>query len=233
VTAAITFGGGALLGIASSLHCIGMCGGIAMLLGLPPGQEKGARLLAVHLPLHAGRALSYTALGGIAGAIGAAAIGAVAVEGAHLLMRWAAAMTLVWVGLSTMGLMPSPAIVGHAMLPRISLPRRSTPMPVFAGRFAAGVGWGLMPCGMVYGALLFAAFAGSALGGMAVMAGFALGTMPALFLVHGGSSVLSRLARRPELRWLVGSAIVALALLSLLANEATLLKLCRSLGLPV
>jgi sulfite exporter TauE/SafE len=229
----MTFGGGALLGFASSLHCIGMCGGIAMLLGLPSGTQGRGRFLLGHLPLHAGRAVSYMALGGLAGALGAATIGAVALDGAHLLMRWAAAMTLAWVGLSTMGLMPSPAVIGHAVLPRLALPRGSHAMPALAGRFVAGMSWGLMPCGMVYGALLFAAFAGSALGGVAVMAGFALGTMPALFLVHGGSSALSALARRPEMRWVAGGAIFAVALLSLLADEASLLKLCRTIGLPV
>lgn len=232
---AISFGGGALLGLASSLHCVGMCGGIAMLLGLPGqgGEGKRAALLADQLPLHAGRALSYMILGGLAGAIGAAAIGLVAIEGAHLFTRWAAAMTLAWVGLSTMGLMPSPALIGHALLPRLALPRGGAVGTGAAGRVAAGIGWGLMPCGMVYGALLFAAFAGSALGGMAVMAGFALGTMPALLLVHGGSTALVRLARRPQARWLAGAAIVALAALSLLPPEADLLAFCRGAGLPL
>ncbi len=243
MAATITFGGGVLLGFASSLHCIGMCGGIALLLGLPPARsgqgERGragalALTLAGHLPLHLGRALAYMALGGLAGGIGAAAIGAVAMEQAHLFMRWAAAMALAWVGFSILGLMPSPATVGHALLPRLGgahHPSLSLPTPLT--RLVAGLGWGLMPCGMVYGALLFAAFAGSAPGGMAVMGGFALGTMPALMLVHGGHAALGRFARRAQARWITGGAILALALLSLLAPEAGLRALCRSLGLPV
>ncbi len=234
MAAAITFGGGALLGFASSLHCIGMCGGIAMLLGAPAGQGSHAsRQIAALLPLHAGRAASYALLGGLAGGIGAAAIGLVAIESAHLLLRWAAAMTLAWIGLSTMGLMPSPAVVGHAVLPRFAFPSPHRALPGPAGRFAAGMGWGFMPCGMVYGALLFAAFAGSVPGGMAVMLGFALGTVPALLLVHGGSSVLARFARRPQARWLSGLAILAIAFVSLVPDEASLRALCRSVGLPV
>ncbi|HEY1124741.1 MAG TPA: sulfite exporter TauE/SafE family protein [Sphingobium sp.] len=233
MTAAITFGGGFLLGFASSLHCVGMCGGIALLFGLPQGQGRAASALAAQLPLHAGRALSYMLLGGLAGGLGAAAIGTVSFTGAHLLMRWAAAMSLAWVGLSTMGLMPSPALIGHALMPRLTVSRGIMLAPAMTGRLAAGMGWGMMPCGMVYGALLFAAFAGSALGGAAVMGGFALGTVPALLLVQSGSSTLARLARRPQLRVLVGAALVVLAAASMLSDEASLMRLCRSIGLPV
>lgn len=231
---AITFGGGVLLGFASSLHCVGMCGGIALMLGLPSaqGQASGIARLAAHLPLHVGRGFSYALLGGLAGGLGAAVISVVAVEEAHLLMRWAASMTLAWVGLSMLGLMPSPSVVGHALLPRFALAGRAAAHPVTGG-VAAGVGWGLMPCGMVYGALLFAAFAGSALGGIAVMAGFALGTMPALLLIQGGQVALARFARRPQARWLAGLAILAVAALSLAPPEMGLAFLCRSAGLTV
>ncbi|MBO9575372.1 MAG: sulfite exporter TauE/SafE family protein [Sphingobium sp.] len=231
MAAAITFGGGMLLGLASSLHCVGMCGGIALILGLPAarGEGQGIMRLAVHLPLHVGRGLSYALLGGLAGGLGAAVVSVVAVEEAHLLMRWAASMTLAWVGLSMLGLMPSPSVVGHALLPRFALAGRPAAHPV-AGGLAAGIGWGLMPCGMVYGALLFAAFAGSALGGMAVMAGFALGTMPTLLLVQSGQLALARFARRPEARWLAGVAILIIAAVSLMPPEMGLAFLCRSAG---
>lgn len=232
MVSAVSFGGGALLGLASSLHCVGMCGGIAMLLGMPPGRASGMRRLLDYAPLNLGRAFSYMLLGGLAGGVGAAAIGAVTFEGAHLFLRWAAAMTLAWVGLATLGLMPSPAFVGHAVLPRFAISRASA-APGIAGRLVAGMAWGFMPCGMVYGALLFAAFSGSALGGMAVMAGFALGTMPALLLVHSGSAMLASLARRPQARWATGIAILAIAAFSLLPPEASLRALCRSMGLPV
>lgn len=230
MASALTFGGGALMGFASSLHCVGMCGGIALLLGMPAGQGGGLRAALSHLPLHGGRALSYMILGGLAGSLGGAAISAVQIDGAHLLMRWAAAMALAWVGLSTLGLMPSPALIGHALLPRaVPVWGRGNVHAGF-GRFAAGLGWGLLPCGMVYGALLYAAFAGSALGGMVVMAGFATGTLPALLLVQGGSSTFIRFARRKEARVATGILVLLLALASLLPEEANLLAACGNLA---
>jgi sulfite exporter TauE/SafE len=233
MASAVSFGGGALLGVASSLHCVGMCGGIALLLGLPGGAGKGMRPLLDWLGLNGGRALSYMTMGALAGAFGGLALGLVALPQAHLLARWAAAMVLAWLGLSTLGLLPAPAAIGHALLPRFALSRPGGAWAPGVGRLAAGMGWGLMPCGMVYGALLYAAFAGSALGGLLVMAGFALGTMPALLLVHLGSSTLARLARRPALRRITGLAILALALASLLPVETGFRALCRGLGLAL
>jgi uncharacterized protein len=238
MAAALTFTGGALLGLASSLHCIGMCGGIALVLGLPAATGRGegaaARLAGDWLALNSGRALSYVAMGAVAGAVGGAVLGLVAFAQAHLLARWAAAMVLAWLGLSTLGLLPAPALVGHALVPRFAYRRGAAGLGLPPlGRFAAGMGWGFMPCGMVYGALLYAAFAGSAPGGAVVMAGFALGTMPALLMVHLGSAKLAQRARQPALRRATGFAMLLLALISLLPGEAGLLALCRGAGLPL
>lgn len=227
MASSMTFAGGMLLGFASSLHCVGMCGGIALMFGRPGAQ--GQRSLADPIALHAGRIMAYMALGGVSGAIGSLAFGGLDAGLAHVLLRWAAAMTLGWVGLAMLDLMPSPAVVGHAIQARLP-----AGVPALAGRvppqlrgLAAGFGWGLMPCGMVYGALLYAVFAGSLAGGMAVMAGFGLGTVPALLAVASGSMVLTALARRPGVRWAAGIAILLLAGLSVLPGEHSLLALCR------
>jgi sulfite exporter TauE/SafE len=222
----LSFAGGLLLGFASSLHCVGMCGGIALLLGRPAAASP--RPLIEPLALHAGRITAYMALGGLAGTVGSAALGGLDGVLAHQLLRWAAAMTLAWVGLSTMGLMPSPALIGHAVQARLPRPALALRLPGELRGYAAGLGWGLMPCGMVYGALLYAMFAGSLPGGMLVMAGFGLGTLPALLAVSSGSAALSALARRPAVRWIAGVVILLLAGLSLLPGEASLLAYCRS-----
>jgi len=46
------------------------------------------------------------------------------------------------------------------------------------GPYVAGLFWGWLPCGLVYGALAAAAFAGSAAGGALAMAAYGLGTLP-------------------------------------------------------
>jgi sulfite exporter TauE/SafE len=223
-----TFGGGLMVGFASSLHCIGMCGGIALMLGRSTSSQSGHRIAQV-LPLHVGRIGAYMVMGGITGSMGALALAGLGGTAGHLLLRWAGAMTLAWIGLSMLGVMPTPAVVGRFMLshaPAMGHVRALNTPPKVRG-LAAGFGWGLMPCGMVYGALLYAAFSGSVFGGMSVMAGFGLGTLPALLLVHSGYAGLAALARRPALRAVAALLILLAAALSLMADEASLLALCR------
>ncbi len=79
--------------------------------------------------------------------------------------------------------------------------------------YALGVALGLLPCGFLYAALLAASATGSALGGALAMAGFALGTVPALAVLGlCGAGVLHRM--RPH------AAVIAAPIL--LLNAATL-----------
>src|SRR3989304_2947546 len=48
-----------------------------------------------------------------------------------------------------------------------------------SGPFVSGLTWGIVPCPIVYGALFVAMLTGSAGGGLALMAGFGIGTLPA------------------------------------------------------
>jgi sulfite exporter TauE/SafE len=80
-----------------------------------------------------------------------------------------------------------------------------------AGRHAwlAGMAWGWLPCGLVYGALAAAIFAGSPLQGALAMLAFGLGTLPWL-LSAGLAAQRLRLwtARRP-IRLTAGAAVIA------------------------
>jgi len=217
--AAISLAGGAALGLASSLHCLGMCGGISLMLGGTAAGNQQALL-------HGGRILSYAGLGALAGGLGSAAMGGVDPGTGHALLRWSAALSLGWMGLVTAGLAPAPAFLGHAA-PRAIRALLRLPLP--ARRIAGGLAWGLLPCGMVYGALLFAMFAGSALGGALVMLGFGLGTLPALVAAGLGFGRLQAMVRA---RWL-GAAMVGIAALSLIDNPAALGAWCARLANPL
>ncbi|MFD0388574.1 sulfite exporter TauE/SafE family protein [Tistrella bauzanensis] len=64
-----TFMGGLLLGLAGSLHCAGICGGIASatLIAADPGGTARARAGAL-MQIQLGRAATYTLAGGAVGA---------------------------------------------------------------------------------------------------------------------------------------------------------------------
>jgi uncharacterized protein len=210
----LTFLGGLLIGLASSLHCAGMCGAIAssLMFAFSPGDAPAERARTL-FAAHAGRLLMYVAGGLVLGAAGSAFYGAFDHAAAYLVMRWAAAVALGWIGLSVAGFAPSLAVVDRFAAP-IAQSLRFSPAPAFAGgtgAFASGLIWGVLPCGMVYGALFYAMLSGSALGGGAVMAGFGLGTLPSVTAAALGISSFRRLARIRQARVWVGLAIVAIA----------------------
>ena len=258
----LSFIGGLILGFASSLHCAGMCGGIAsgLLLAFEPGRGPGARL-RVLLVAQAGRIASYGAAGGFLGFFGSVFYGAFDQGAAHLVLRWAAAVALGWIGLSMIGLAPALTAIDRLAAPlgRLTrapgrrVPAESASRPFHAGAekpfltgavkpflagavrpfiagavkpFLAGAAWGLLPCGMVYGALFYAMLAGSGGGGALVMAGFGLGTLPSVTATAFGVTSLRQAAMAPRLRVLAGVALLLVATASALLPEAAWEALC-------
>ncbi len=210
----LTFLGGLLMGLASSLHCAGMCGAIAssLMFAFSPGEPPAERARTL-FAAHAGRVLMYVAGGMVLGGVGSAFYSVFDHAMAYLVMRWAAAVALGWIGLSVAGFAPSLAVVDRFVAP-IADSLKFAPAPAFAGgtgAFASGLLWGFLPCGMVYGALFYAMLSGSAVRGGAVMAGFGLGTLPSVTAVALGVSGFRRFARAGTARVWVGLAIMALA----------------------
>ena len=225
----LTFAGGLLMGLASSLHCAGMCGAIAssLLMTFDPDAGPAARL-RTHFTAQSGRMLVYALGGAILGGAGAAFYGAFDHEAAYLALRWAAAVALGWIGLSVAGFAPSLAGIDRLTSP-ITLrldQMRGHAGATGGGAFVSGLIWGFLPCGMVYGALFYAMLSGSALGGAEVMAGFALGTLPSVTAVALGLSSFRRLGDIKGARVGVGLAIMALAALSVATPAASWAALC-------
>lgn len=225
----MTFAGGLLMGLASSLHCAGMCGAIAssLMFSLSPSADQGARA-RTHFTAQAGRVLVYILGGVLLGGAGAAFYGAFDHPAAYLAMRWAAAVALGWIGFSVLGLAPSLAGIDRFTAPitnTLHSVKRSAGLGD-AGAFVSGMIWGFLPCGMVYGALFYAMLSGSALGGALVMAGFGLGTLPAVTAVALGMSGFRRLANEPRARVVVGLGIMALAAASMAVPAAAIAALC-------
>jgi len=189
------YGGGLLLamfvaGLASGVHCFGMCGGIVAAFGARrtiPLRAAGAAPrpgIARQLAFNAGRITSYAAGGALAGFAGEAAIYMAGALPAQTVLYVLANLMLVLAGLYLAG---AGWILRRLETLGAPLWRRLQP---FAGRmlgastpaqvYAAGLAWGWLPCGLVYGALAAAAFAGSPGAGAAAMLAFGLGTLPNL-----------------------------------------------------
>jgi sulfite exporter TauE/SafE len=189
-------------GLVGSVHCLGMCGGIAGALGMAGG---GRASMAVSYS--AGRIASYSAAGAIAGAIGAGLAGAAGLgPWLRLLMGLVLLLLGLQVALNLKLLAPLEA-AGAGLWKRLApLARRFVP-PRHAGQaLALGALWGWLPCGLVYGMLAAAAGAGSAAQGALFMAVFGLGTAPAMIGVtwaSGRSGSFLNARRRRLLGWLL------------------------------
>ena len=170
-----------LLGLFSSPHCVGMCGGV--LLGTAADSPRAWR---ASLGYNVGRIASYTAIGALFGALGTALHYSGSVKSMVFTMLGLAVALL---GLNQWGLLPGL----RALLPeqpspcRLPARLRSEAQPLLIGLLT-----GLMPCGALYAMWLQAVAAGSALRGAAAMLAFALGTAPLLLLFGSLSSLLPR-----------------------------------------
>ena len=180
-------------GLASGVHCVGMCGGIVSAfdfhkaIPIRTESERHQNPVVRRLLFNAGRITSYAAAGAAAGAIGGAAYAAGALE-LQSALAVAVNATLVLVGLYLAGadrLLGALEALGAPLWRRVQpLAARLMPARTPLQSYAAGLAWGWLPCGMVYAALGAAAFAGSPARGALAMAAFGAGTLP--FLLAAG-----------------------------------------------
>ena len=163
-------GGAALLALAGMVHCVGMCGGIgtALTFAIPETRRRGARLWAWQLLFAGGRVGGYTLLGSLAGALGGQLLNLLPAGGPAwpALFSGLLMVLLAWHFLGNGGALRALERPGAALW-RWLKPARAALIPVDRPYKALGLGllWGLLPCGLVYSALLLAATAGGALAG--------------------------------------------------------------------
>jgi len=225
---------GFLLGLASSLHCLGMCSGIATSLCLaaqPSSDTRSFSLYANALIINAGRITSYMLAGTVVGALGARAFGVLDLSTVYIVLRWAAAVSLGWIGLSMTGLAPFPAAVYRAVSAAssgIATAAQTLRLPRQLNFYVAGCLWGLFPCAMVYAALFYAMMTGSSLGGSVVMLGFGLGTLLPVGAAGLGLPLLCRQARSLRFQTALGLAIMLLGIATVLMPARTFAELCHS-----
>lgn len=197
-----------LAGLATSPHCVGMCGPIGCAV-IPLG-KGGAN--SVNLGLyHAARVLAYTFVGGVAGAVGSVAVDLLQSPPARVL-PWVLVAVLVAVALRLDRLMPKPVAVSR-YYGKLTARLRTLPGPVLG----AGLGFltPLLPCGPLYLIVVLCLFSGSVALGAELALGFALGTVPLLWL---GQSGLFFLRGKLTAQWLrITQAVLGLGAAALIS----------------
>jgi sulfite exporter TauE/SafE len=169
-----------ILGLISSLHCIGMCGPIAMM--LPVDHQNEAKKIIQIITYHLGRLAAYSTIGLIFGLLGRGFF----LAGLQQKMS-------VFIGLS---------MILVALIPEKVFSKYNFSKPVYKviskiksslgnqfknrsykSLFTIGLLNGFLPCGMVYVALFGAIAMQSASYGVLYMILFGLGTMPLMTIV--------------------------------------------------
>lgn len=167
-----------LMGLVGGPHCVAMCGAACAGIGQAAGPRKQSALLLFQV----GRVAGYSVLGGLAAA---------SLQGLGWLTVQSAALRPVWSLFHVAAFVLGMVLLVQARQPvwleqgarKVWARARS-----FAGTGGAGAPlllgslWALLPCGLLYSAVMVAALAGSVAGGAMVMALFALGTSVTLFL---------------------------------------------------
>ncbi|MFO0909083.1 MAG: sulfite exporter TauE/SafE family protein [Isosphaeraceae bacterium] len=189
-------------GVLGSSHCIGMCGGFALTIGV--GAPSVVRNFTRQLLYSLGRVFTYAFLGAAAGFAGLwFSRRSIHLIHAQSLLSLLAGGLLILQGLITLGLIPlpttrfwTPSASSSAGCMAGSLVRPFFASPRWHLVFLAGVLNGFLPCGLVYGYLALATSTASLPYGVATMAAFGLGTIPAMVLTGVGVSAVTLSARR-------------------------------------
>ena len=198
-----------LMGFLGSPHCLGMCGGLVAAFSLSMKDVSPAKRRRLIATYHFGRLVSYSILGLVAGLIGTTVLEPL-MKG-NSTPRILLGLVLVFVGVTMLGMpfLNKLERVGMRFWQYLSPVRQKVfPLNTYPRALAAGLLWGYLPCGLVYGALLIAVVAHDPLSGAALMFVFGLGTVPMLVATHETVGWLRDKIGRFRLRQVNGAIMV-------------------------
>lgn len=163
---------GVLMGFASGIHCLGMCG--PLVASFPPG---GSRLSILLDPYHFSRIGTYGILGIFSGLIGTM----VSFAGLQVFAGFALLILLTVSLIFLFQKKLNPGFSNHSAFVKIwslGMSKGKATKRVILGAMN-----GLLPCGMVYFALATSLSWGSTQGSVVFMLAFGFGTLPFLWSV--------------------------------------------------
>jgi len=166
------------LGLFSSFRCVGMCGAIAF--SLPVNHLPQSKKITGILLYNIGRITTYTTFGFLFGLIGSRLY----IAGLQQWFSIIAGIIIILTVLQYVFKKPLMHLPGFnkVQLAIQDIVGRFLRAKNLSELFLLGMANGLLPCGLVYFAVIGAVATGSILNAVAFMALFGLGTVPAMFL---------------------------------------------------
>lgn len=196
--------GGLVFGFLGSVHCVGMCGPIA--LALPVNALQGLKKYWGIFLYNLGRTVVYVLLGSVVGFFGKLA-------GLVGFQKWLSVLTGVLIIAAVLipkvrNKLNSWQAIPSTRMGIITKPfKKLMTMDSVSALFSVGLLNGLLPCGFVYMAIAAALNTGSTVSSMIFMTGFGFGTMPAMIAVAISPGFLSLEMRRKIQKFLPWATI--------------------------
>jgi sulfite exporter TauE/SafE len=182
-----------LAGLAGSLHCLGMCGGIVSAVALAGRQCPLSSRMLHQLLYNLGRITTYTVMGGVAGWLGGSLdllglreFSFWFMGGAYLFVLLVGIVSVVQADSFSLFFMESTA--GRFLVRPLQLILSGTSDFRF---YPLGLMLGFLPCGLLYALIVTATASGSPLRGSLIMASLGLGTLPAMLFVGSTASLIT------------------------------------------
>ncbi len=205
-----------LVGILTSFHCVGMCGGFVLSYttkdAMNTQQNKKSKFLS-HLKYGSGKTITYVILGALFGLLGSFVAFTPKFKGGAALV---AGLFLIIYGLNMLNIFPwlrKLQFRGPKFLSKIN----SDAVNKNRGPFVIGLLNGLMiACGPLQAMLIFAAGTGSILQGSLTMLVFGLGTLP---LMLGFGSIATILGTKFTHKILKVSALIVIIMGVVMINR--------------
>lgn len=206
-----------LSGLLGGVHCAAMCGGIATGFSAVSGRGGWGPALQVNL----GRVGGYVLAGAIVGAFGGGLLQVFRSDLLALGLRMAVGAVLVLVALRLLdrggrfNFLSKPA----ARFWRLLQPLQSRLVPADrpAKRFALGMLWGWLPCGVSMSLLTAAWLQANTRDAALTMLAFGLGTLPMMVPLTWSGARMGRWLQRPGWRTSAAMLVLTAGLLTLAA----------------
>jgi hypothetical protein len=196
---------GFILGILGSVHCVGMCGPLALAIPLPSNGSRSAKIMVYYT----GKTMAYICLGILVSTLG---LGFRIFQAQQLFSVIIGILLLIY--LYFYFIIKKPISIQMPYQKKVqNLMTRWLGAKDSAYKFMfLGFLNGLLPCGLVYIALGSAALSGSYFQSSMVMLGFGLGTSPALIAIMAFKQQI-KLNRRLKLAMPVLVAITSVLMI--------------------
>lgn len=203
-----------IVGLLTSIHCIAMCGGIALSQSVNSNSKNKLRTSILY---NAGRVISYTLIGGIVGGLGQIITPSGQFKGIVAIF---AGIFMILLGMKMLNIIHIPRFIKFkVVIPKFisnNINKNNALTPFFIG-----IANGFMPCGPLQTMQLYALGTGSFVKGALSMFLFSLGTVP---LMLGFGAITSILGARLNKKILKISSVLVIVLGIIMANRGLALS---------